>query len=408
MASLLAVTRALAAPFELHAMLAAVAEAACQVLQAERASVWLYDEARAELFIEVATDLPQIRLPVGAGLAGVCAQTRRAINVPDCYADSRFNGEVDRRSGFHTRCALTLPLADHRGDLVGVMQVLNKHGGVFDADDEVLAEALAAQCAVALSRVRMTQALVAGELMRQEMELAAMLQRCTLPTAMPQVPGYAMHGRFLPASLTGGDTYDLALIEQGLLVVLADATGHGLAPALSVTQMHAMLRMAFRLGADLETAFRAVNDQLVTLLPDGHFVTSFIGLLDAHAHRLRFLSGGQGPILHFQAEHGACTAYRATSFPMGAMPVQTLRPAVDLVMAPGDWLVLLSDGVYEYADAAGLLFGRERVEQVVRQHARLTPVELADRLMAALQSHAQGVAQDDDITLVLLRRDVMD
>lgn len=405
MAALLAVTRALAAPFELHTMLAAVADAACEVLQAERASVWLHDPASAELFVEVATDLPTIRVPIGTGFVGLCAQARVTINVHDCYADPRFNAQVDQDSGFHTRCALTLPLADHRGDLVGVMQVLNKRVGVFDAADEALAEALAAQCAVALSRVRMTQALIAGELMRQEMELAAMLQRCTLPTAMPQVPGYAMHGRFLPASLTGGDTYDLALIDQGLLVVLADATGHGLAPALSVTQMHAMLRMAFRLGSDLETAFRQVNDQLVTLLPEGHFVTGFIGLLDVITHRLRFLSGGQGPILHFQAGLGTCSAHRATSFPMGAMPIQTLRPAVDLMMAPGDWLLLLSDGIYEYADADGLLFGRARVEQVMRDHPRDTPAELADRLMAAVRAHAGGVVQDDDITLVLLRRD---
>lgn len=402
---ILAVTRALAAPFELHAMLAAVADAACHVLRAERASVWLHDEARAELFVEVATDLPPIRVPLGTGFVGRCAQDRRLINVPDCYADPRFNAEVDRRSGFRTRCSLTLPLVDHRGDLVGVMQLLNKQGGTFSAADEALAEALAAQCAVALSRVRMTQALIAGELMRQEVELASQLQRSTLPAAMPQVPGYAMHGSFLPASLTGGDTYDVALIEQGLLLVLADATGHGIAPALSVTQMHAMLRMAFRMGADLETAFRQVNDQLAATLPEGRFVTAFIGLLDVQTHRLRFLSGGQGPILHFRAATGDCSVYRATSFPMGAMPIHTLRPAVELTIEPGDWLVLSSDGIYEYADPAGELFGRPRVEQVVHDLSGDTPAALAQALLASVRAHAQGQPQDDDITLLLLRRE---
>ncbi len=77
-----------------------------------------------------------------------------------------------------------------------------------------------------------------------EIELASSLQCSTLPVAMPQLPGYDSHGRFLPPELTGGDTFDLAVIPQGLWVVLADATGHGIAPALSVTRMHAMLRMA--------------------------------------------------------------------------------------------------------------------------------------------------------------------
>src|SRR5262245_66687855 len=101
--------------------------------------------------------------------------------------------------------------------------------------------------------------------------------------------------------------------------MLADAAGHGMAPALSVMQMQAMQRMAFRMGAPLETVFRNVNDQLAEILPDGHFVTAFIGLLDPHTHRLQFLSGGQSPILHYVAADDAFVAYRATSFPMGVM-----------------------------------------------------------------------------------------
>ena len=404
MGEILAVTRALAAPFDLRTMLAAVTSAARSVLHAERASVWLLDEAAGELWLEVSSDLERLRVPLGAGIAGSCARDRQLINVPDCYADPRFNPEVDRRSGFHTRCSLTLPLVDHESRLIGVMQVLNKDEGIFDGDDEALAEALAAQCAVALSRVRMTQALIEGELMKQELELASAVQRSTLPAEMPQLAGYDMHGFFQPASQTGGDTYDLAEIEQGLLIVLGDATGHGIAPALSVTQMHAMLRMAFRMGADLETAFRKVNDQLAQTLSDGRFVTAFIGLLDAATHRLRFLSGGQGPILHFQAATSQCQSYGATSFPMGAMPIRTLRPAVALDLAPGDWLVLLSDGIYEFEDAQQRQFGKERVEQMVQAHQHGSASAMADVLMQAVSAHAAGAAQQDDITMVLLKR----
>ncbi len=403
--SILAVTRALAAPFDLRSLLTEVAAAARTVLHAERASVWLLDAPAQELFVEVASDLSQIRVPLGRGFVGMCAQGREPINVPDCYADPRFNAEVDRRSGFHTRCSLTLPLIDHRGELIGVMQVLNRADGAFDADDEALGSALAAQCAVAISRVRMTAELIEGELLRQEVALASKVQLSTLPATLPVLPGYAMHAVFKPAAQTGGDTYDLALVEQGLLVVLADATGHGLAPALSVIQMQAMLRMAFKLGASLETAFRQVNDQLARTLPDSRFVTGFIGLLDPATHRLRFLSGGQGPILQFHAATGHCSAYRATSFPMGAMPIVKLKPAVELDFAPGDWLVLLSDGIYEYEDAAGEQFGRERVEQLLREHAAQPPVAVAAALMAAVQAFALEAPQDDDITVVLLKRE---
>ena len=311
-----------------------------------------------------------MRVPASAGIVGACARDRAIINVPDCYADARFDPEVDKASGYRTRCMLTLPLIDHKDVLVGVMQVLNKAGGVFDADDEVLATALAAQCAVALQRVRMTEALIEGEKMRQELEMARVVQMSTLPAVMPSLPGYDVYGTSRPASLTGGDTFDLALLDQGLLTVLGDATGHGIAPALSVTQMQAMLRMAFRLGADLETAFMQVNNQLAATLADDRFITAFIGLLDPATHRLRFHSGGQAPILHFQAATGTCARYKPTSFPLAAMPLSALRPAVTLELMPGDILVLLSDGIYEYHDRDGEQFGEARVEAILARPSR--------------------------------------
>jgi phosphoserine phosphatase len=404
MEAILAVTSKLAAPFDLLTMLAEVVSAAKQVLNADGGSVWLYDHDTDELILEVATGIEPLRVPAGTGIVGACARERQIINVPDCYADHRFNPDVDKRSGYRTRCMLTLPLVDHKDVLVGVMQVLNKADGSFDADDEVLATALAAQCAVALQRVRMTEALIEGEKMRQELEMARVVQMSTLPSTMPVLAGYDVFGMCQPAGLTGGDTFDLAVLDQGLLAVLGDATGHGMGPALSVTQMQAMLRMAFRLGADLETAFTHVNNQLADTLPDDRFITAFIGLLDVATHRMRFHSGGQGPILHFQAAAGTCTRYKPTSFPLAAMPLATLRPAVSLDMQPGDILVLLSDGIYEYHDAANGQFGEERVREVVARHHGGTMAGLSAALLEAVRDFAKGAPQDDDMTIVLVKR----
>ncbi len=404
MEAILAVTAKLAAPFDLMTMLAEVVSAAKQVLKADRGSVWLFDAAEDELVLEIATGIAPVRVPASAGLAGACARTRRIINVPDCYADERFNREVDRQSNYRTRCMLTLPLVDHKDVLVGVMQVLNKTDGVFDESDEALAMVLAAQCAVALQRVRMTAAVIEGEKMRQELEMAREVQMSTLPSVMPAVPGYDLFGTSRPASQTGGDTFDLTEIDQGLLTVLGDATGHGIAPALSVTQMHAMLRMAFRLGADLETAFMQVNNQLAATLADDRFITAFIGLLDTAAHRMRFHSGGQAPILHFQAATETCARHDPTSFPLAAMPLSALRPAVNIDLLPGDILVLLSDGFYEYENPSGEQFGEQRVEAILQASHGTPMAQLSGILFDAVQAFAQGAPQADDMTVVLVKR----
>jgi phosphoserine phosphatase RsbU/P len=401
---ILALAGKLAAPFDLATMLAEVVDAATRVLRAERGSVWLYDRNADELEMRVANDIAPVRIPAGMGIVGSCARTRQIINVPDCYADARFDPSTDRRTGYRTRCLIALPLVDHKGVLVGVMQVLNKVGGVFEAGDEALGRVLAAQCAVALQRTLMMEELIEGERLRQQLETARVVQMSTLPATMPQVPGYDVHGTFQPADLTGGDTYDLALIEQGLLIVLGDATGHGIGPALSVTQMQAMLRMALKMGADLETAFRQVNNQLAERLPDDRFITAFIGLLDPATHRLRFHSGGQGPILRYRAANASFDDYKPTSFPLAAMPLERLRPAIELALGEGDVLALISDGVYEYANHQGEQFGEARVRELIAAHHALPAGELTAALFEAVRAFADGAPQEDDMTVVLVKR----
>ena len=214
---------------------------------------------------------------------------------------------------------LTLPLVDHKDVLVGVMQVLNKADGVFDADDEVLATALAAQCAVALQRVRMTEALIEGEKMRQELEMARVVQMSTLPVAharaarlrrLRHVPARGAHRR--------RHLRPRACSTRGCSSCWATPPATASRPALSVTQMQAMLRMAFRLGADLETAFTQVNNQLAETLPTTASSPRSSGCSTPRRHRMRFHSGGQGPILHFQAADRRLRAPQADELPAGA------------------------------------------------------------------------------------------
>jgi len=373
------------------------------VLHADRGSVWLYDRNMDELVLRVANEIKEVRIPAGTGIVGSCARTRQIINVPDCYADSRFDPSTDKRTGYRTRCLLTLPLVDHKGILVGVMQLLNKADGVFDAADESLGRVLAAQCAVALQRTLMMEELIEGEKLRQQLETARIVQMSTLPSSMPYLPGYEVCGVFKPADLTGGDTYDLAMLEQGLLIVLGDATGHGIGPALSVTQMQAMLRMAFRMGADLETAYMHVNNQLAERLPSDRFITAFIGLLDTKEHKLQFHSGGQGPIFVYRAQGKDFAEFKPTSFPLAAMPLERLKPSISVVLGEGDMLALVSDGIFEQRNSAGEEYGEARVKAVIARNYRQATADIVAELFAAIAAFA-GDKQDDDMTVVLVKR----
>lgn len=402
---ILEVTKKLAAPYDLSHMLTEVIDAARHVLRADRGTVYMYDEETDELLLTVATGLDPIRFPATRGIAGQCAKTRQIINVPDCYADERFDPSFDKKTGYRTRCMLTLPLIGYDDSLIGVLQLLNKEGGVFTESDERVAAALAAQCAVALHRVNLTQELMNRERINQEISVAREIQMSALPKRMPPVDGYDGAGQFRPADETGGDLFDFVRLDDGrLFLLMGDATGHGIGPALSATQVRAMMRLGLRLGASLDEIYAHSNNQLVDDLPDDRFVTAFVGILNPRTNDVRFHAGGQGPLLHFRASSGECVWYGATTFPMGAMHQTSLKTAQRIELDPGDLLALISDGVYEYENSAGEQFGEDGVAAVIREHHTKPMTDLVEVLLRKVREFGGQVTQADDITVVLIRR----
>ncbi len=402
---ILEVTRKLAAPFDLDTMLTEVVNASREVLNADRGTVFLYDEASNELVVRVGTDLDQIRIPADKGIVGESLQTRQLINVPDCYADDRFNRAVDKQTGYTTRCMLTIPLIGYEESLVGVLQILNKKGGIFDDQDEYIGQALAAQAAVVIHRAKITETIIASERLDREISVARDVQIGTLPKEMPVIEGYEFGGAFEPTDQTGGDLYDFVPMgDNRLFLLMGDATGHGIGPALSATQVRAMLRVALRLESGLDHAFVHINDQLCEDLPDDRFVTGFFGVLDGNKNSVKFHSGGQGPIMHYHAESGNFDWHPATTYPLGYMPQTDIAAPIAANMQPGDVLGLISDGIYEYESESGEQFGQHRVAEIIAKNGAETAQQLVDEILRAVRNHGGLAPQADDITIVLAKR----
>jgi sigma-B regulation protein RsbU (phosphoserine phosphatase) len=401
---ILQITRELARPLDLDTLLAKVVDAALAILDAERGTVFLYDAQADVLISRVATGSGELRIPANRGFAGECVKTRQIVSVPDAYADPRFNPDIDKSTGYKTRCILTMPLIGHDDALVGVLQVLNKRNGVFGDNDIDVATALAASCAVAIQRMRLLEDLLAKQRMERELEVARDIQTRVLPKSMPKLPGYEIAGWSRAADQTGGDIYDVIAKDGTVMLLLGDATGHGIGPALSVTQVRAMLRMAVRLGAGLDDAFRHINDQLSDDLSSNRFVTGFLGVLDTASHRLTYHAGGQGPILHYHAARAEASLEAATTLPMGMMPIFKLTAPRVAVVEPGDVVAAITDGIYEYENPAGKMFGDQRVVDLVREESGSSAETILHRIVDEVTTFAAGAPQNDDMTLVIVKR----
>jgi phosphoserine phosphatase RsbU/P len=420
-AKLIELSRNLAMSADLSAILQLVIDALRDLLDAERATVFEYDARTDELFTQVAHGLggatPQvIRIPAGAGIAGAAAKGARIVNIPDAYADSRFNRAVDQKTGFRTRTILAIPLLDHDGALVGVAQVLNRRTGVFDASDEELATGLAAHAAVAMRRGRLIEDRIERERLERELDVARSIQAETFPTDLPQLPGWDMAAESAPAESCGGDAYDVVTLADGvptgpgqdadaLVLMVADATGHGIASALSAVQMRGMLRVGLRLGSGVVRLAEEINAQLCDDLPDGRFVTAWFARVCARTGACEAWSSGQAPILLYRARTDDFVSYSADAPPCGvfSMPYSP-DDAQRFTMEPGDILLALTDGFYEAPAPDGHRMTEDRVKEMVHEKRTGSAREILDHVKRTVHAWSREGPPEDDQTGVILKR----
>ena len=151
---ILDVAKALVAERDLERLLKLIVQAASRVVEADRCSLFLLDHERGELWSKVAqgVSMKEIRIPMDRGIAGAAATSNKNINIPDAYADPRFNQEVDKQTGYRTKTILCVPMRSVEGGVVGVLQALNKlDAKPFTPEDEELLSALGGQAAAALN-----------------------------------------------------------------------------------------------------------------------------------------------------------------------------------------------------------------------------------------------------------------
>jgi len=402
---LLAITRALAVTTELDALLRQIAESACAMLDCERASIFLHDSKTNELWTKIALGSKEIRVASSAGIVGAAFSRNELIHVPDPYNDPRFNPEPDRRSGFRTRSLLTVPMSDVDGKPIGVLQAVNKRGQGFLPADLLLAQMLADQAGVAIQRFRLQQAAVEGAELRREMTLARDVQQALIPKDPPRVPGLLCCGYTKPASITGGDGFDLWACADGSLgVFLGDASGHGIAPAMVVAQARTLLRSLCELQTDPLELISRVNARLTQDMAAGRFVTMFVGIVDSSG-LLRWSSGGHGPILLQRAAGASVETLDPPGPPVGVLDPFLGDATEPVRIEPGGRLVVLSDGLFEAFSPAGEQLGIAPIAELVQSFTG-SPEGLLAELQAMVLRWQQKDEPKDDQTVVIVQREL--
>jgi serine phosphatase RsbU (regulator of sigma subunit)/anti-sigma regulatory factor (Ser/Thr protein kinase) len=299
---------------------------------------------------------------------------------------------------------LVVPLIG-QGELLGALYLGQRLSDQpYSTDDRRLLGNLAAQVAPAMKVAQLVREQQAEakerERMKQELEVAALIQQTLLPKELPSIKGWNVDAFYRPARAVGGDFYDfIDLGNSRLGVVIGDVTDKGVPAALVMATCRSMLRAA-AFNHDSPSAVLAdVNDVLVPEIPPAMFVTCLYAIIDTDAGEVVFANAGHN--LPYVRTADGVIELRATGMPLGLMPGMDYDDKVH-ELSDGDIMVLTSDGITEAHNPVGEMYGFSRLMGRV---AATKNNDMVNSLVGDLERWTGPDAeQEDDITLVVVRR----
>jgi serine phosphatase RsbU (regulator of sigma subunit) len=325
---------------------------------------------------------------------------KRPLMINDPKHDARFSGVKWDAS---VRSLVCVPLMI-KSQLRGVLTVYNKkERGEFTEEDQRLLAIIAGQSAQVVENARLYEAEQALLKVREELRLASTIQTDLLPKGAPPVPGYDIAGKSVPAQLVGGDYFDfIALNDPRYAICLGDVSGKGLPASLLMANLQATLRGQTMLDISPSICVQRSNRLLFQSTSSDKFVTLFVGILDPVAHALTYTNAGhESPfLLRANGELSRLTT--------GGVVLSILEDFAyqeeTVPLAPGDLLVIYSDGVTEAINPDERAFGEELLRTVLTDSRHEPSTVIIERIIASVNSHAGSAPQMDDMTIVVIKR----
>ncbi|TNE69992.1 GAF domain-containing protein [bacterium] len=386
---------------ELNAILATIMESTKDIMQAEASSLMLVDKETGELIFAVPTgpasvDLSGKRIPSGKGIGGWVAENNEAAIVNEVKSDHRFLGDTDN---FVTNNLACVPMNNAKGEVIGVLQAINKKDGNFEQTELILFKALADQAAITIEKAKYQEEALEKQRMEQEISLAQTIQEGLFPKKIPTFNGLDIAGKSLPAREVGGDYFDVIELSNGrALVILADISGKGVGASLVMVELRAIIRLLAHTDIEFVDLMQKVNNTIVEDTPSNTFLTLFIGIVDPNTATITYCNAGHnspwlvqnnevieldkgGPIIGF----------------MKNMPYEIATVSVH----PGHKLLIYTDGFSEGERADGEQLGEEELLELFK-HAKGNAKQQLSYLYEKLEEFVAGAEPSDDRTAMVV------
>ncbi len=402
------VTDAMVSSGSLKEVLNAIVRETAALLGATRGSLMLIDPPTQVMHMHAVVGIDEevvsrARTELGEGIAGRCAERGEAMLLS---GDRSTVDSLSPSSQYRSSSAICVPLKI-KGQVLGVLNINDrKDEQEFTENDLFIAQLIANQASVAITNSRLLAESVDAAAARRSLEVAREIQQSFVP-ADPGVAGYEIAGRSDPCDETGGDYIDFAPRRDAhghatgqLFVAIGDVSGHGVGAALIMATSRAFLRALLTQRSDLADVFLRLNNLVIRDVRKGGFMTLFVAIADPDRGELTYASAGHDPALLMNAQ--GIRELTATGPPLGVL-ADVEFPTATVSFAPGDQLLLTTDGVWEVQRPDGKAFGRESLAGCLEELASCTPSATIEGVRDRVLAFAEGRERRDDFSLVALR-----
>ena len=291
-----------------------------------------------------------------------------------------------------------------KSELKGVITAYNKKGGAgFTEDEQRLLSIIAAQSAHVVENARLNERERQLLKMQEEVRLASKIQNDLLPKSSPEISGYDIAGKSIPAQVVGGDYFDfIPMSAHRLAICVGDVSGKGLPASLLMANTQATLRGQTLINSSARECMERSNRLLFDSTSPEKFVTMFYSILDVSSHQLSCSNAGHD-IPYLLSATAPLKRLNVGGIPLSMLEQFPFQEET-ITMQPGDVLVICSDGIPEAMDVNQVQFGEERLSTLLNNLRTASAVDVIDGIVAAVREHAGAAPQADDMTVVVVRR----
>lgn len=376
--------------------------------QAEQGFILLKDDVTSRLRVMATKSRTATRqgeaVVVSMTVVRAAMESGKALLSGNVLQDKRFSKSASL-SRMQIRSMMCVPLLDHGGQSIGVIQVVTRNPDFeFTREDLDLLDAVAAQAALAIENATMHEALLEQRDLERDLEFATQVQLGFLPKSKPHHDGYTFADYYEAALRVGGDYFDYVAMPDGrLAITVADVAGKGVPAALLMARLYASTRFQLLTNKNPAEAVTKLNAEIATSGLGHRFVTFLVMVLDPKKHQLTLVNAGHPPpIMRCPDGKLEPLGRESSSLPLGILPNQEYGSSV-VKVAPGCLVIAFTDGVTEAMTESRETYGQARFSNYLT-HADGSVEAIVKGLVADIEEFAGSAPIRDDTCIVGFQR----